>query len=790
MASRRWWSWARLGSLALLVAACVAGGAAQTRPLPGNTVQLRVAVIPGVFNNDDASATEEYVLKATNVSVRVIFEEQPKDANVYLQLMKSVYLPSNSYDVYMFDMLWTQVIGDFFLDLAAENFTDLCPYSADAAELLEMQLANEESGDGGDDYDDYDDGSDGGDDELGPGPGSGSRAGSGSGFAPQQPENATACDFFKSFLSEFWYVRGGRYIAAPLYGDVAVFYYRDDLVNKYLGQIHPPPYATYAELIQAAQYIMEQENINATESPRFEFNGYLFEGSVGEGLTAVALEWIYANGGGTIIDSTGKVTINNPMALEALYNATQWMSGVVPQSITGKDADMIASSFEACHSAFMRNSPQHFQGIEIRCAGLPQVVMTTLPMASTIGGWGMAVPADTPNRRLAVEVVKYLTSKEMQLALQQRLDFMPTRRSALAEICLDPYSGEVVNDFYGCAVITASFQGVGQLERPTRYAGAAYTNISTYFATWVNKQLTSKPTFAQLQANLQQMATDLNSILNTAGPGDFCGFANSVEILCQDGLTCVNSVCYNFTPLIYGTRAGRRGGRCGGGSLLTLRAGMGPGQSARGAPGLSISVGVLLIALIAYILLLHYRKKHGASSDAVWAAGCALALAPRLMRDFVAGLRGITGVGGLTQWGTYSIAWSDVQLDDKPVGRGTFGVVYHGRYRNTEVAIKRIINQDRASEVVSGTGQPFREGSIDRACVAALTDTVSCLRAGGRTAARLQGRDQDARVAAAPQHCAVHGRVLRQDQPGHHHRVDAQGLFAFGAARPAREARL
>jgi len=51
-------------------------------------------------------------------------------------------------------------------------------------------------------------------------------------------------------------------------------------------------------------------------------------------------------------------------------------------------------------------------------------------------------------------------------------------------------------------------------------------------------------------------------------------------------------------------------------------------------------------------------------------------------------------------WGTYIIHSDQLSWEEKPLGRGSFGVVYKGRYRDTVVAIKRIINQDQSSEVV------------------------------------------------------------------------------------------
>ena len=90
------------------------------------------------------------------------------------------------------------------------------------------------------------------------------------------------------------------------------------------------------------------------------------------------------------------------------------------------------------------------------------------------------------------------------------------------------------------------------------------------------------------------------------------------------------------------------------------------------------------------------------------------------------------------QWSSYSIAWSDLKCDPKPVGRGTFGIVYHGRYRNTEVAIKRILNQDREAVVLKGSARASRSHRAWREGAArcgngggAPTHAAGCARAQG-----------------------------------------------------------
>jgi trehalose/maltose transport system substrate-binding protein len=86
---------------------------------------------------------------------------------------------------------------------------------------------------------------------------------------PQAVENATV---------------KGRVVAAPLFVEYGMLYYRTDLLKRY-GFSHPP--RTWKELEA------ESSRIQAGERRRghTDFWGYVWQGADYEGLTCNALEW-------------------------------------------------------------------------------------------------------------------------------------------------------------------------------------------------------------------------------------------------------------------------------------------------------------------------------------------------------------------------------------------------------------------------------------------------------------------------------------------------------------------
>src|SRR5690242_19867197 len=87
---------------------------------------------------------------------------------------------------------------------------------------------------------------------------------------------------------------GGKLVAMPWFGDFGMLYYRTDLLQKY-GFSAPP--ATWDELETQAKKIADGEKAS---NPNF--TGFVFQGNSYEGLTCDALEWIYSNGGGQIVE--------------------------------------------------------------------------------------------------------------------------------------------------------------------------------------------------------------------------------------------------------------------------------------------------------------------------------------------------------------------------------------------------------------------------------------------------------------------------------------------------------
>lgn len=249
-------------------------------------------------------------------------------------------------------------------------------------------------------------------------------------------------------------------------------------------------------------------------------------------------------------------------ALDALLNATLWVrTGLSPVSLLGSSAEQVTNLFKACRAPFMRNWMSEFKaamGPQIRCKGTNgTIAMTTLPVSGAANAWGFAISNSCENKTLAAEIIAFLTSKNEQIERAQTNGYLPTRTSAIESLC----GGE--NPWYGCFVYSAS-----DLEPPADQTGEAYTNISTYFSTWMSKQYQILPDIVaaggkitdeeylrlklKLADNLAQAAIDLESILHNGKTGEHCGLSNGVEIMCKPGLSCLNGVCFNVTTVVIG----------------------------------------------------------------------------------------------------------------------------------------------------------------------------------------------------------------------------------------------
>jgi len=120
-------------------------------------------------------------------------------------------------------------------------------------------------------------------------------------------------DFLPSLIQNNTYT--GRLVAIPYYVDFGLLYYRTDLLAKY-GYEAPP--ATWAELEEMAARIQAGER----EAGVADFHGFVFHGAAREGLTCAFLEWSASDGGGTMVEPDGTISINNPKAAAAIDRAT------------------------------------------------------------------------------------------------------------------------------------------------------------------------------------------------------------------------------------------------------------------------------------------------------------------------------------------------------------------------------------------------------------------------------------------------------------------------------------
>ncbi|WP_034384915.1 ABC transporter substrate-binding protein [Deinococcus sp. YIM 77859] len=274
----------------------------------------------------------------------------------------------------------------------------------------------------------------------------------------------------------------GKLVGMPFFTDAGVLYYRTDLLKKY-GYAGPPK--TWNELATMAQKIQAGERKN---NPKFV--GFVFQGKNYEGLTCDALEWINSFGGGTIVDSAGKITVNNEKAVAALRTIQGLVGTVAPSAVTTYGEEEARNVWQAGNAAFMRNWPYAYAlAQEANSPIRGKVGVAALPAgpggkpAATLGGWQLAVNAYSKYPKEAASLVQYLTSVQEQKRRAIEASYNPT----IAALYKDPQVLKAV-PFFGSLYEVFT----NAVARPATVTGSKYNQVSDAFSTAVYNVLTKK----------------------------------------------------------------------------------------------------------------------------------------------------------------------------------------------------------------------------------------------------------------------------------------------------------
>lgn len=292
----------------------------------------------------------------------------------------------------------------------------------------------------------------------------------------------------------------GKFVGLPYFTDAGLLYYRADLLKKY-GFEGPPK--TWDELEAMAKKIQDGERAAGNK----DFWGFVWQGSAYEGLTCDALEWVKSNGGGSIVEPDGKISINNEPAVKAIERAAKWVNGISPAGVTGYKEEDARNQWQAGNAAFMRNWPYAYS-IGNKDDSVIKGKFDVCPIpgakagqsAATLGGWQLAVSKYSKNPEIAADVAKYMASKEVQKIRAIQLSSLPTNMSLYKDadvLAKSPFMGRLYDVF------------INAVARPSTITAPKYSQVSTLFFNAVYSVLTGKakaqPAFEELALNLEDL---------------------------------------------------------------------------------------------------------------------------------------------------------------------------------------------------------------------------------------------------------------------------------------------
>jgi trehalose/maltose transport system substrate-binding protein len=279
------------------------------------------------------------------------------------------------------------------------------------------------------------------------------------------------------------YIVDNKLVALAYRADIGLLYYRTDLLRQY-GYGEPP--RTWDELEIMAARIQAGERAKGNK----QFWGFVWQGAADEGLTCDALEWQASEGGGRIIEEDRTISVNNPQAIRAWQRAARWVGSISPPSVVGYREWDSVNVWIAGDAAFMRNWPSAY--VDSQAEGSPirdKFATALLPggkrgQVGTFGGWGLAVSRFSAHPREALELVRYLTRKDVQVRRSGSLSQPPTLRELYN-------MSEVLERNPRFDLLSQAFL-TGIVSRPSNVTGKKYQEVTGAYIQAVHSVLTGE----------------------------------------------------------------------------------------------------------------------------------------------------------------------------------------------------------------------------------------------------------------------------------------------------------
>ncbi|MGV8988347.1 MAG: ABC transporter substrate-binding protein [Cypionkella sp.] len=278
----------------------------------------------------------------------------------------------------------------------------------------------------------------------------------------------------------------GKLYGAPLYVDGTQFFYRKDLLDKYSLAVP----RTWEEVIADSQIILKGE-----DNP--DLVGFVSMWAKIEGLFMNWLSFSYGNGA-TFFDKDGNPQVNSPEAIAATQTMVDmiYKYHVAPESILNMRPDDARTLFQQGRAVFMM--VQDFVYAPLSADDSPvkgKFDFTRNPYfaghdgapSTAMGGFLIAINANTEHHDAAVKLVRYLTSYDSQLFAAVHAAKSPGRMDVYADPALQ---GNDILQKFGAAYAAG-------VVRPSAATGSNYPKVSDAMQIAITEALHQSKTVEQ-----------------------------------------------------------------------------------------------------------------------------------------------------------------------------------------------------------------------------------------------------------------------------------------------------